>query len=85
MSSVTISSTQGASPYQPINYTIATTAPTTNFDFELRYNLLNQNSVAINKLDLIKFIENVISGIESGDGTFFTKAVGGSNYVGPVL
>ena len=35
----------------------------TNFDFEVRYNLLDQESVAIKKIDLIKFLEAVIDGL----------------------
>ena len=89
MTAVTISSTRGASDTDPLNYTIETSAPTSNFDFELRYNLLDQNSVAITKKDLVLFIEAVIRGLESGGplmSQFFYQAVNGStDYVAPVL
>jgi hypothetical protein len=84
MTAVCISSTRGVDPYVPNNYTLATSAPTSTFDFEVRYNLLDQNSVAITKLDLVKFIQNVIDGVNSGN-QFFPLAVNGSDYVGPVL
>jgi hypothetical protein len=84
MTAVCISSTRGVDPYVPNNYTLATSAPTSSFDFEVRYNLTDQNSVAINKLDLVKFIKATIAGIESGN-IFFPLAVNGSDYVGPVL
>ena len=85
MTAVCISSTRGVDPYQSANYTLATSAPTSTFDFEVRYNLLDQESAAIKKLDLIKFLEAVIDGLESGGplaGQFFQTAVNGSDYVG---
>lgn len=88
MTAVCISSTQGVNLFNSANYTIATSTPTSNFDFEVRYNLLNSASpqVAINKKDLIKFLEAVIYHIQSGgklSTQFFQTAVNGTNYVGP--
>lgn len=89
MTAVCISSTQGVNLFNSANYTIATSAPTSNFDFEVRYNLLNSASptpVAINKKDLIKFLEAVIYHIQSGgklSTQFFQTAVNGTNFVGP--
>lgn len=89
MTAVCISSTRGVDPYQPASYTIATSAPTTNFDFEVRYNLLDANSVAVTKKDLIIFLEAVVDELEQSGGRlvtqFFQTAVNGTNYVGPQL
>ena len=88
MTAVCISSTRGVNPNNSANYTLATSAPTTGFDFEVRYNLLDQESVAIRKLDLIKFLEKVIEKIsEEGPlaGQFFQTAVNGTDYVGPQI
>ena len=82
MTAVCISSTRGAAEMQPASYTIATSAPTASFDFELRYNLLDQNSVAITLRDLIRFLEALTDGLESGK-TFFSTAVTGTNFTGP--
>ena len=86
MTAVTISSNQGLDFNKSVNYTVATTAPTTNFDFEVRYQLLNQASpqAAVTKLDLIRFLEAVIYGLESGSG-FFPNAVNGTNFTGPQI
>jgi hypothetical protein len=86
MTAVTISSTRGTTYDVPINYTIETSAPTSDFDFELRYNLLDQNGNAINKLDLIKFLKAVIAGVNSGgNNPFFSLAESGSNYVAATI
>ena len=89
MTAVTISSTRGASDTDPLNYTIGTSAPTSVFDFELRYNLTDQQGNALTKKDLVLFIEAVIRGIESSGNLtsqFFYLAVDGStNYVAPTL
>jgi len=88
MTAVCISSTRGVTLYKAASYTLATSAPTASTDFEVRYNLLDQNSVAITKKDLIKFLEAVIVGIQSGGplaGQFFQSAVNGADYVGPQI
>ena len=88
MTAVCISSTRGVQPDKPANYTIATSAPTSTFDFELRYNLLDQNSVAITKRDLVLFLEALIDGLEHGgklSTQFFQTAVNGTNFVGPQI
>jgi len=76
-------------PYQSANYTIATTAPTASFDFEVRYNLLDQLGNPIKKLDLIKFLEAIEAELNSAGGPlagqFFQTAVSGTNYVGPQI
>jgi hypothetical protein len=84
MTAVCISSTRGVPPNQPGSYTIATSAPTSSFDFELRYNLLDQSSAAIQIRDLILFLEGLEDGLESGKG-FFSTSVTGTNFVGPQL
>ena len=86
MTAVTISANQGVDYDKSANYTVATTAPTTNFDFEVRYQLLNQASpqAAVTKLDLIKFLQAVIYGLQSGSG-FFPNAVNGGNFTGPQI
>ena len=88
MTAVCISSTRGANEFVASSYTIATSAPTASFDFELRYNLLDQNSVAITKKDLWRFLyvlmrELVKSGKLSTQ--FFQTAVNGTNFVGPQI
>ena len=88
MTAVCISSTRGVLIQQAASYTIATSAPTSGFDFEVRYNLLDQQSVAIRKKDLILFLEAVIRGLEEGGplaGQIFQAAVNGTNYVGPQI
>ncbi len=84
MTAVTISCTRGATYDQPISYTLATSAPTSGFDFELRYNLTDQNGAALTKLDLVRFIEATIYGLNSGT-TFFPLANNGTDFVGPAL
>jgi hypothetical protein len=85
MTAVTISALRGVDGMsQPLAFTIETTAPTASFDFEVRYNLLDQNSVAVKKIDLIKFLQAVVYGIETGT-IFFPQANTGSNFVAPVL
>ena len=85
MTAVCISSTRGVDVAKMANYTIATSGPTSNFDFELRYNLLDQNSVALKERDLILFLEAVIVAIEAGTTIGFSTAVNGSNYAGPQI
>lgn len=86
---VCISSTRGLAPFEASSYTIATSAPTSSFDFEIRYNLTDQNGAALNKLDLIKFLEAVKYGLESMGGPiagqFFKTAASGSNFTGPQI
>ena len=84
MTAVRIASTRGVDYDKSANYTIGTDAPTSNFDFELRYNLLDANSVAITKLDLLLFLENLEYAIKSGKG-FFSTAVTGTNFTGPQI
>ena len=71
--------------HQAANYTIATSAPTATFDFELRYNLLDVQGNAITKRDLIRFIEALEDHIEGAGKAFFATAVTGTNYVGPQI
>lgn len=91
MTAVTISTNQGVDYAKSGNYTVATTAPTTNFDFEVRYQLLNQATpqAAVTKMDLIRFLQAVIYGLESNvTGTqtsFFASAVNGTNFTGPQI
>jgi hypothetical protein len=88
MTAVCISSTRGVNPYEPANYTIATSAPTSTFDFEVRYNLLDGQSKAIKKIDLVFFLKAVIAELESSGvlaGQFFQAAVNGTNFVGPQI
>ena len=84
MTAVCISSTRGVLPNQSVNYTIATSAPTATFDFELRYNLLDQQSVALTIKDLILFLEGVRDGLMSGK-PFFSTSVNGTNFTGPQI
>ena len=88
MTAVCISSTRGCNEFSSANYTIATSAPTASFDFELRYNLLDQNSNAITKKDLWRFLYVLMKQlVKSGIlGTqFFQTAVNGTNFVGPQI
>lgn len=84
MTAVRIASTRGVNEYQAASYTLGTDAPTSTFDFELRYNLLDQQSVAITIKDLIRFLEGIENGLTSGK-PFFSTAVNGSDFVGPQL
>lgn len=84
MTAVQISASQGTAYDKSASYTISTNAPGTG-DFEVRYNLLNTNSVAITKLDLIKFLEGVIQGLNSGYGFFGTAVNGVADFVGPQI
>ena len=83
MTAVSISSTRGASPLQPLSHTIATSAPTASFDFEVRYNLLDQNGAALTKNDLVLWLRGVVSGLDSA--TFYQQANGAANFTGPQL
>ena len=88
MTAVRIASTRGCNEWNSANYTIGTDAPTSSFDFELRYNLLDQNSVAITKKDLWKFLYVLMKMlVKSGIiGTqFFKTAVTGTNFTGPQI
>ena len=88
MTAVCISSTRGCNEFSSANYTIATSAPTTNFDFELRYQLLDLQGNAITKKDLWKFLYVLMKHlVKSGIlGTqFFQSAVTGTNFVGPQI
>jgi hypothetical protein len=84
MTAVTISTTRGADYDKASSYTIATTAPTTNFEMEVRYQLLDVNSNQLTNLDLIKFLQAVIYGLKSGKN-FFASAVTGTNFTGPQI
>ena len=88
MTAVRIASTRGCNEWNSANYTIGTDAPTSSFDFELRYNLLDQNSVAITKKDLWRFLYVLMKQlVKSGIiGTqFFKSAVTGTNFTGPQI
>ena len=88
MTAVRIASTRGCNEWNSANYTIGTDAPTSSFDFELRYNLLDAQSVAITKKDLWKFLYVLMKQlVKSGIlGTqFFQSAVTGTNFVGPQI
>jgi hypothetical protein len=91
MTAVCISSTRGVNDRLASNFTIATSAPTSTFDFELRYNLLDQNSVAITKKDLKRFLDRLLNELCEGTGggrlatQFFQTAVNGTNFVGPQI
>jgi hypothetical protein len=88
MTAVCISSTRGANQFNSANYTIATSAPTSTFDFELRYNLLDQQSKPITKKDLYKFLWVLIMELVKGGKltpSFFQTAVNGTNFVGPQI
>ena len=82
MTAVSISSTRGASPLQPLSHTISTNAPGTG-DFEVRYNLLDQNGAALTKQDLVLWLRGVVSGLDSA--TFYQQANGAANFTGPQL
>ena len=88
MTAVCISSTRGCNEWNSANYTIATSAPTSSFDFELRYNLLDAQSKPITKKDLWRFLYVLMKQlVKSGIlGTqFFQSAVTGTNFVGPQI
>ena len=90
MTAVRISSTRGCNDRNSANWTIGTDAPTSTYDFELRYNLLDANSVAITKKDLMRFLQRLLDEINATGGgrlatQFFQTAVTGSNYVGPQI
>ncbi len=84
MTAVRIASTRGVNEYQSASYTIGTDAPTSTFDFEIRYNLLDQNSVAVTIKDVIRFLEGIENGLTSGK-PFFSTSVTGTNFTGPQL
>jgi hypothetical protein len=84
MTAVTISTTRGADYDKSASYTVATTAPTTNFELEIRYQLLDANGNQLTKLDVINFLQAVAFGLESGKG-FFGNAVTGTNFTGPQI
>lgn len=84
MTAVQISSSRGLPANQSGSYTVSTNAPGTG-DFELRYNLLDGQSNPITKKDLIRFLEALEHGLESGSIQFFETAVGGTNFVGPQI
>jgi hypothetical protein len=84
MTAVRIASTRGANEYQASSYTIGTDAPTTNFDFELRYQLLDANSAPLTIKDVIRFLEGLENGFTSGK-PFFSTSVTGTNFTGPQL
>ena len=84
MTAVRIASTRGVLPNQSANYTIGTDAPTSSFDFELRYNLLDQNSAPVTIQDIIRFLEGLEDGFTSGK-SFFSTSVTGTNFTGPQL
>lgn len=83
MTAVSISASRGSNYDKSASYTIGTSAPATG-DFELRYNLLDAQSVAILKKDLILFLDRLECGLNSGKG-FFSTSVNGTNFVGPQL
>ena len=61
------------------DYTIGTAAPTSSFDFEVRYNTTDANSKAVTREDIIIFLRGVIrqleqNGIQSPAGTPFITA-----------
>ena len=85
MTAVCISSTRGVDVAKMANYTIATSGPTSNFDFELRYNLLDAQNNPITKKELIRVLEALEHALESGSVQFFDTAVGGTNFVGPQI
>ena len=85
MTAVCISSTRGVDVDKSANYTIATSAPTTNFDFELRYQLLDVQGNAIKVRDLIVFLEALEDTLENGGKLFYATAVTGTNFVGPQI
>ena len=88
MTAVRIASTRGCNEWNSANYTIGTDAPTASFDFELRYNLLDQNSNAITKKDLWKFLYVLMKELVKGGKltpSFFQTAVTGTNFVGPQI
>jgi hypothetical protein len=84
MTAVTISANRGGNYSNASNYTIATTAPTTNFELEVKYQLLDVNGNALTKLDLINFLKAVAYGLESGKN-FFASAVTETNFTGPQI
>ena len=84
MTAVRIASTRGVNEYQASSYTIGTDAPTASFDWELRYNLLDQQSNPVTIKDIIRFLEGLENGFTSGK-PFFSTAVTGTNFTGPQL
>ena len=60
---------------------VAATAPTSGFDFEIRYNLTDQNSNPITRLDLQLFLRAaeallVTQGLQQPAGTFTLPGLG---------
>jgi hypothetical protein len=84
VTAVTISTTRGADYDKSASYTVGVTAPTTSFEMELRYQLLDPNGNALTILDLVRFLRAVASGLESGK-SFFATAVTGTNFTGPQM
>ena len=58
MTAVQLSSTRGKLLGNLVDFTVGTNAPGTG-DFELRYNLLDTNSVAITRKDIQLFLDGL--------------------------
>lgn len=84
MTAVAIGINRGVDVNKSANYTVLTSAPTASTDIELRYQLLDAQSVALTKKDLVIALEGFIRAILQGKG-FLDKAVTGTNFTGPQI
>ena len=81
MTAVSIQSTRGKSGYFNINdFTVGTTAPA-SLDMQVSYQLLDTNSVALTREDIIVFLKGVIRfiqehGLQHPAGTFIQPGPG---------
>ena len=82
MTAVQISFSRGTDDRKMSSFTVGTSAPGTG-DIELRYNLLDGQSVAITKKDIVKACNAFIRAIQSDK--VLATAVSGTNYTGPQL
>lgn len=65
MVAVSISSTRGKDGFKFTDLTVGTSAPGAG-DFEFRYNLLDTNSAAVTRKDLVIFLEALRRGLLEG-------------------
>ena len=72
MTAVSLSISRGTSGTRETDITVGTSAPGTG-DVELRYNLLDANSAALTRKDVVLALEAFLIAIQSG-GSIFTNA-----------
>lgn len=84
MTAVSINVLRGAANNKPSDFTLGTTGPASGQDVMVAYNLLDQNSNALTRQDVILALQAVIYAMESGK-PFLSTAVNGTDFVGPQI